>query len=204
MWHTCPAACLMTYIMHGIDRTKHTAAAGCTHSTQWGIWCWMMDCFPAEMILLCGSHHPRPGIPAWLGCRVMAVPAALARYQGQPVEADVTVAQRTSLRRAVLESRPWTAVQDLLSEDGWIDIQGPSQGAWQCITLVESGTQVREMQAQAHAAAGVAAIAALSDDTVIRMIMFSTPEEAARRALLLFLLTWDPFYGMVLLGILLV
>lgn len=162
----------------------------------------MTGCLLADMILLCDNHHPRPGIPVWLGPHVMTVPAALTRFEGQPVEADVTAAQRASVRRAVLESRPWTAVQDLLSKDGWIDIQGPPRGAWECVALLESGTRVREMQAQAHTAggaAGVAAIAALPDDTVMRMIMFNTPEEAARRALLLFLLTWDPFYGMLLL-----
>lgn len=150
------------------------------------------------MVLLVTHENPRPGIPVWLGCSVLTVPAALARAQGEPVESDVSVSERAMLRKSVLESRPWTPVQDLLSEDGWVELQGPPRGAWDCVALLESGTRVREMQAQAHVSqgsAGAAAIAALPDDTVMRMVMFSSPEEAARRALLLFLVTWDPFYG---------
>lgn len=151
----------------------------------------------AEVVLVCDDDSMRPGVPAWLRCPMLVVPASLARAHGQPVVADVSSAQRTVGRQLTLASKRWVRIRDALSADGWIDLQGPPRGASACVDLLETGTRVREMQGQAAGAAGAAAVTGLPDDTVMRMIMFSSPEEAARRALLLFLLTWDPLYGAV-------
>lgn len=156
-------------------------------------------CLSAEVVLIGDDDHVRSGFPLWLGCPLMIVPASLARAQGQPCASDVPPDRRAAQRNLALAAPHWRSACDLLSAGGWVELEGPARGVSECVELLEKGTRVREMHAQVQAtggAAGSAAMTTLPQDTVMRMVMFSSPEEAARRALLLFLLTWDPFYGM--------
>eukprot|EP00892_Ulva_mutabilis_P003037 jgi/Ulvmu1/12734/UM095_0039.1 len=157
------------------------------HRLRWGF----LEC-TGEVVLICDDAEPRPGVPMWLECPILVIPASLARAHGKPVTADVPIHERTANRQHVLANKRWIRVRDMLSADGWIDLKGLPQHAPDCVSLLESDTRVREMQAAG--AEHDAAVAALPEHTVMRMIMFSSPEEAARRALLLFLLTWDPLY----------
>jgi hypothetical protein len=181
---------------------------------------------PAEVVLVAPSDAPRPWLPAWLGCRIPAVCASRCVVDGGPGAAGQgaeAVPDTDTLRSTAADDaaprdagnamdgvqvasnaaiRPQaraTARRDLDSAvlagaDGMVHLAAPPMAASDCLRLLEVGTQVREM----HRDQGAQPLEMLPDDHVLRMIMFSSCEEAARRALLLHLLTWDPTYGALL------
>jgi hypothetical protein len=139
-----------------------------------------------------------PRVPAWLKCGIPVVPHSLLCVSASDDlthrrESAKGSRERREERVAIAEA--WPGALELLTHDGWIEVESQPRTAIECVSLLETGTRVREMQAPVAADQREVDLTAVDMSAVLRMVLFASTQEAARRALLLFLVTWDPLYG---------
>jgi hypothetical protein len=140
------------------------------------------------VILLVKSTSLRAGVPEWLECEVPVVPWELVSVCGQPLAPDQTADDR----RKLLHSQRWAHLKRMVDSAGLLDIKYPPAGASECVGLLQKGVEVKQ-----PTGFNVSDLEAdsLLPDAVLRMLTFSSRDEARRRALLLLFVTWDPAYG---------
>ena len=146
-------------------------------------------------MLVAPDDAVRPHIPAWLACHLPVVPASLCRTTDGTVEAlTATLPTLGSPRRP--DAPAWfrdTAVRD---HDGFVYLTTSPKSARDCLELLEHGTTVRDMLPPERGAAIDGTVEhGVSESDALRVISFPSVEQARQRALLLFLLTYDPFLG---------
>lgn len=96
-------------------------------------------------------------------------------------------------RRKLLQMRRWAPLKWLVNPHTCLlDLKYPASGSNDCVGLLQKSVHVQQAQA---AAVSELDMEALMPDAVLRMLTFTNPDEARRRALLLFFVTWDPAYG---------
>ena len=97
---------------------------------------------------------------------------------------------------------PWFQHPELLSEDdGLIYIASGPFGAADCLELLERNVQSEQLVASEQLSADAAASPAeAAEDEVLHVVTFTDVEEARRRAVLLLLLSYDPWLGALQVG----
>jgi hypothetical protein len=142
----------------------------------------------AGVILLVNSASLRAGVPKWLRCEVPEVPWELASVRGRPLVPEQTVEDREKL----LQLPRWASLKWMANDAGLLDLRYPPSGSSECVGLLQKSVEVKQAQG-AHTSDWE--VETLMPDAVLRILTFCAKNEAKRRALLLFFVTWDPAYG---------
>lgn len=134
---------------------------------------------PLGVLIVSTDNACAPALPRWLGCEVPVVPASQCCCDGAPVlhplrsDAPLTAEQPAGARTELL-CQPLPATE--------------------LLRLLEVDTVIRVMDVDARDGH----YRDLADDLVLRMVRFRSHEEAARRAVLLLAMSWDPWLGALL------
>ena len=117
------------------------------------------------------------------------IPWELVSVRGHPLVPDQTPEDR----RALLQLPRWASLKWLANSAGLLDLKYAPSGSSECVGLLQKSVRVKQVQG---ADVSELDMEALMPDAVLRMLTFRSRDEAKRRALVLFFVTWDPAYGM--------
>lgn len=108
--------------------------------------------------------------------------------RGHPLVPDQTAEDR----RKLLDSPRWAYLKWLANAAALLDLKYAPSGSSECVGLLQKNVKVKQVQG---ANVSELDMEALMPDAVLRMLTFRSRDEAKRRALLLFFVTWDPAYS---------
>lgn len=143
----------------------------------------------AGIVLLGHSDSLRDGVPKWLRCEIPVIPWELASVRGHPL----MTGQAAEERRELLQLPRWASLKWLANTAGLVDLKYPPSGSSGCVDLLQKSVRVKQARGSNVTQLDMDA---LLPDAVLRMLTFRSRDEAKRRALVLFFVTWDPAYGM--------
>jgi hypothetical protein len=152
----------------------------------------------AEVVMIAPDESARPHIPTWIGCHIPVVPLSLcatpASALSDPVASSFSFPDANDTTPP--QAPTWFSDTDRVGKDGFVQLTSSPKVAADCLELLESGTSIRGMQPPDKAInADGTVMHGVTDDDALRMVIFPSLHEAQRRAVLLLLLTYDPFLG---------